>query len=454
MEGEGLPKPFFSLLSQAAEEVSKHAHVRVLTHYDADGISSAGIISNALLRQGIRFQLTLSKSLEAGMIEDLGKGAGCLILADMGSSFLAELERLEARVIVLDHHAPIGDSKRVIHINPHLFGMDGMTSGCAGAVSMMFALALDERNWDLLPVAFAGIVGDRQNIRGLSGINKWLLEGGLSRRVLDLGPGSLLPDGRLAEELAAGFEPYLIGVSGSLEGAMSLLKEAGVPEDASLVQLNETERRKLTSLVALRLIAQGCTASAMEELITDRYYFPQWQTTADDLAQLLNACGRTDQEGVGVALTLRDAKARQTAERLRKEYKESVQEGMRAILVEGVAKRQHLQHFVSRNPSLSGVLAGLTMQFVGDCDKPTIALSTHGDKVRVSSRASFRLLEKGIDLAVALREAANAVGGQGGGHAVASGATIAKGKEELFLQKLDDILGRQKASKGTPAPAA
>ncbi len=449
MEGEGLPKPFFSLLSQAAEEVSRHQEVRVLTHYDADGISSAGIIANALMRKGIRFQLTLSKSLEAEIIKMVGQGAKCLILADMGSSFLKELEQLDASVIVLDHHVPVGASEKVVHVNPHLFGIDGMTSGCAGAVSMMFALAMDERNWDLLPIAFAGIVGDRQHIRGLSGINKWLLEGGLSRRILELRPGSLLPEGKLADELSGGMEPFIVGVSGSMEGAMTLLKEAGIPEDASLVQLNETERRKLTSLVALRLLGQGCTTSAMEEQITDRYFFPGWGTTADDLAQLLNACGRTDQEGTGVALTLKDAKARQTAERLRKEYKESVLAAMKAIITGGVTKRRNLQFFISTNPSLSGVLAGLTMQFVGDCDKPTIALSMHGEKVRISSRANFKLVEKGVDLAVGLREAAASVGGQGGGHAVASGATILKGKEEAFLEKLDEIIGQQRALKAS-----
>jgi single-stranded-DNA-specific exonuclease len=449
MEGEGLPKPFFSLLSQAAEEVSRHSEVRVLTHYDADGISSAGIIANALLRKGIRFQLTLSKSLEAETIDLVSQGAKCLILADMGSSFLKELEQLGASVIVLDHHVPVGSSEKVIHINPHLFGMDGMTSGCAGAVSMMFALAMDEGNWDLLPIAFAGIVGDRQHIRGLSGINKWLLEGGMSRRVLELRPGSLLPEGKLADELSGGIEPYIIGVSGSLEGAMSLLKEAGIPEDASFVQLNETERRKLTSLVALRLIGQGCTTPSMEEQITDRYFFSSWETTADDLAQLLNACGRTDQEGIGVAITLKDAKARQSAEKLRTGYRESVLAAMNEIVSHGVSKKQNLQYFISTNPSLSGVLAGLTMQFVGESDKPTIALSMHGDKVRISSRANFRLVEKGVDLAVALREAASSVGGQGGGHAVASGATIAKGKEEAFLQKLDEIIGQQRTAKAS-----
>lgn len=452
MDGEVLPKPLFSRLSSAAEALSRHPEVRVVTHYDADGISSAGILTSILIRQGKRFQVSMVKSLDEKIVREASVGAKCLILADMGSSYIPLLETLEAQVIVLDHHSLQGDSEKIVHVNPHLFGIDGMTGGCAGAMCMMFALAVDEANWDLLPIAFAGIVGDRQHIRGLSGVNKYLLENGMAKKVVEVRPGSLLPEGRLAEELSDCADPYVVGVSGDRQGALDLLKEAGVAQDATLAQLNEKERRKLNSLVALRLLAQGCTSSAMEELITERFYFPKWDIFADDLAQQLNACGRTDQEGVGVALTLRDMSALQVAERLRREYKDALIAGMAAILKEGLTKRQNIQFFYSSNPSLSGALCGITMQFVGDCDKPTIALSIHPDKTRVSSRASFRILEKGVDLAVALRAASAAVGGVGGGHAVASGATIPKGREEEFIQRLDEIVGAQKLQKAQPTP--
>jgi RecJ-like exonuclease len=169
------------------------------------------------------------------------------------------------------------------------------------------------------------------------------------------------------------------------------------------------------------------------------------------LAQLLNACGRTDQEGVGVALALGDKAALQKAEGLRGEYKRQIVEGMASVVKTGITKMNSLQYFYSSNASLSGVLAGLTMQFVGDCDKPTIVLSRHPDKTRISSRATFRILDKGVDMAAALRQASAAVGGIGGGHAVAAGATIEKGKEDEFLRALDKIVGDQKAKKASAA---
>jgi RecJ-like exonuclease len=447
MDGEHLPPPLSSLLKSAAEEVSRHPRVVVLSHYDADGLSAAGILCATLLRSGKRVHVITTKALDDQTIHEAGDGAQCLILSDMGSSSLATLEGLNGKVIVLDHHAQVGDSKKLFHINPHLFGIDGMTSACAGSMSLLFSLAVDEGNWDLLPVAFAGIVGDRQHIRGLSGVNKYLLEGGLSRKIVEVRPGALLPPGPLAEGLTNGIDPYLIGITGEMEGARALLTEAKVPVGATLESLDENQKRELSSLVALWLINQGCTSSAMDELITDRYFFPAWNVYADDLAQLLNASGRTDKEGLGIALALRDERASEATELLRRQYKEAIITAMRAVVEKGINRMENIQWFESTNTSLSGVLAGTTMQFVGDCDKPTVTISKYKDSVRVSSRASFRILENGVDLAVALREAARSVGGTGGGHAVASGATIPLGKEQEFLSKVDSIVGEQKAKK-------
>ncbi len=49
----------------------------------------------------------------------------------------------------------------------------------------------------------------------------------------------------------------------------------------------------------------------------------------------------------------------------------------------------------------------------------------------------------GLDLAAAMREASTSVGGMGGGHDVASGATIPKGTVEMFIETADAIIGKQ-----------
>jgi RecJ-like exonuclease len=63
--------------------------------------------------------------------------------------------------------------------------------------------------------------------------------------------------------------------------------------------------------------------------------------------------------------------------------------------------------------------------------------------LKLSGRGTLRLVEKGLDLSDALRRAASTVGGEGGGHKVASGATIPAGTRDRFLDEADRIIAAQ-----------
>ena len=62
----------------------------------------------------------------------------------------------------------------------------------------------------------------------------------------------------------------------------------------------------------------------------------------------------------------------------------------------------------------------------------------------MSARATPSLVDDGVDLSVVMREASQAVGGDGGGHTVAAGATVPKGEERAFLDAASDELAAQR----------
>ncbi|KQM11170.1 hypothetical protein AOA80_09760 [Methanomassiliicoccales archaeon RumEn M1] len=233
-------------------------------------------------------------------------------------------------------------------------------------------------------------------------------------------------------------------MSGSREGAKALLEQAGIDADASSRDLDEAQGRKLSSLIALRLVEQGVPMSTMDEIVHERYFFPRVDMEAGELSSLLNACGRSNNEGMGLALTLGDREALEGARRLRADYVDEVMAGLARIEREGVTAMENIQYFFNDSLGLSGILCGVTMQYLGDRNKPTIALSEHDEGIKVSSRATFPLLEQGVDLAVGMRESAAKVGGFGGGHRIAAGATVPKGRVDEFLAALDALIGEQK----------
>ena len=442
-----IPSNLLSRFKSAAAEVERASEVRVISHNDADGISSAAIVCATLLRKNKRFQCTMLKGFEEAMVRNTAQGCDLLIISDMGSSSLDVLDSLPIKVIVLDHHKPERDSSKVIHVNPHLFGIDGATSACAASVAMMLSVTVSDKNWDLLPIAFGGIVGDRQTIRGLLGLNKYLGHLGQEKGILEVRKGSLIPNGPLKESLLNSTDPFISGVSGDPDGVSRLLTEAGILDSMSLESLDGAQEMKLSSLVTLRLLTQGATLDNLEEASSENYYFSERKLYGHELSGLMNACGRSDLTGMGAALAIGDNKSLEKAEKLRQDYRKTVLDAVLAVQFKGLKQMDNLQYFFSPVPDVSSDLCSIVMQWIGDRDKPTIAFSQKNSDVKMSSRANKKMIDDGVDLSYALRTAAGSVGGVGGGHNVASGGKIPAGKEDEFIAAVDRIIGEQRAKK-------
>ncbi len=447
MGGNVLPSKLLSDLSKAADIVRSHGFIQVYTHYDADGLSSAGILANTLLRAGKEFRITTFKTLNADNMEIIRNcDAECIVIADLGASYIRELDEMSCDVVVLDHHTVRDEATRITYVNPILYGTDGGTGACGATMSLLFAVTMNEDNWDLVQIAFGGIVGDKQHLKGLSGFNPYLLEEGVKRGYIREIPGSIIPSGPLVQSLYKGTEPYIRGITGNHEAVSKLLKDAGIGEDMSLITLTDDERRKLSSMIAVRLIQQGVTTPVMKELTNTRYYLTGWSMDAESLAEILDACGRMLFQGLGIALCLSDKDALAEAMALRDEYDKKILEAVLALDKKGLTDMDNIQYFDSSESGYGGVIAGITMRYIADRNRPVISVNSSEEKVSVSSRGTTALLDKGLDLSKVMFDACSAAGGEGGGHRVASGGSFPCGNEKIFLTEADRIVGEQFSS--------
>ena len=442
-----VPSKLLSTLSQAADIVRGHEFVQVYSHYDADGVSSAAILAKTLMRAGKEFRVTLFTTLNDYNMEVIRNSkADCVIVSDLGASYIDQLDQMEQDVVVLDHHTIISEAKRVCYANPHLYGIDGMTSGCGATMCLLFAVTMDERNWDLVQIAFAGIAGDRQHINGVSGLNVYLLEEGTRRGYIERMQGSLSPAGDLMTELFLCTDPYIRGVTGDVDGVAKLMSDAGVENGKSFMDLTEEERRRLSSLIAIKLTQQGVLLSSMEEIARNRYYLKGMKRDAENLSSILNNCGRAGIGGVGIAAGMGDERCLNEGAEQSRESAKLVVEAMVDLDRRGLNQMEHIQWFDSTDSGFTGMLCGIAMQSIGDHTKPTIGMNKSNDPVNLSSRGMFCQLERGVDLAKAMREACASVGGQGGGHRIAAGGSVPLDKVDEFLANLDRIVGEQISS--------
>jgi RecJ-like exonuclease len=296
---------------------------------------------------------------------------------------------------------------------------------------------------DLAGVALVGCIADRQHLGGFKGINKILFDKALDEGVLRAERGLALADLPLVDALVYSVGPYFKGLSGRRDRVKAFLSEMRIQGNKRFSELESEQREALLSALSLRLLKQDIRPETVEQLVEERYWYPAYEMYVDDLESLVNACSRQGEESLGLALGLGDFEAKGKAEELRVKHWKAVLKGLMNVEESGVFSKEHVQFFYADGATLAGSVAGVAMRYILNQDLATVAMAVVGGKTKVSARATDYLVGKGVDLAEALRLGAEAVGGSGGGHNIASGATIPKGKEEKFLEVVDSVIARQ-----------
>ncbi len=422
-----------ALAKTAADRIRTLDFVRVLSHHDADGIAAAGVICNTLLRQKIPFQATLLSSLDEESIKDIKEN---VIICDMGSSQIEVLRNLK-NVIIIDHHKPIDNNAKFLQVNPHLAGIDGAFELTASGTAYAVAKQIDPSNVDLAGLAICGTVGDKQQ---MIGANRDILDEALARGVVSISKDLLNSDGTLKEILEYNSEPYF-EITGDEKKIEEFLKQLKLEGNRSYRELNEEEKRRFISAMMLKLMKQSSPES-IEELIGEIYFLnSEVYSHSLGFANILNACGKLGKAGLALSLCLRDSTQLNEARKLHREYQKKVIAEVRAV--EGKIKKcTAIQYVKISDPDVTSAVSGSIMRYVTH-GVPLLVLSQDEKKIKVSARGSKRLVEMGLNLADALREGAKKAGGVGGGHSVASGASLPFGTENIFIQTVDEIVAKQ-----------
>ncbi len=422
-----------AMSKEVARAISENDFVRVVSHNDADGLSAAGVMCNALHRRQILFHATIVSQFEQSTVELIEKTSQeAVILCDMGSGQI-ELTSKIKNAIVIDHHKPTGKLENV-HFNPHLVGIDGSSQLCASCGVYMVARQMGE-NTDLAGIALAGAVGDKQAMRG---VNKSILDEGIEKKAVTVKKGLRVGDGTVEELLEYSIDPYL-DITGDKEKIKAFVDALGIK--GKIKDLTEEELIKLSSALVLKLAKQG-SLLAIDSLLGDAYTLNnEVIPNIYDFVNILNACGKMDKPGLGIALCMRDASAADEALLTAREHQRTLI-GILKTAGSKIKSKQNIRYLILDDAKGTGIIAGTMTRYLYS-DKPLITLNEVEGKIKVSARGTRKLVEKGLDLASAMRDASAEVGGNGGGHDIASGATIPMGTAMRFIDIVDSIIGMQ-----------
>lgn len=432
------------------ERLPDNRKVLVLADADVDGVSSATVLARALMRVGRRFRVLLSRRRDDVFFQELfTQPPDFLITADLGASEVRRFLKTRVPTIVLDHHTPggDGDGSTLVHVNPHLEGEDGSRTASGAAVSFVFAkMLLDSRGVgadDLLPLALVGARGDRYHGGARGGLHGRLEAQVHGSQTAEWRDGPVLPDAPLGEAFAMSLDPFVGRAAGKPVVATKLLTEAGFDPTVRLRDLGVEARRKLGSWLALELLEQGALPSMVEGALAPTVAFRTGPLAGMDLdatAAVIDAACRADRAGDALAALLGSSDAYQgilaELEQYRQRVRDPVLAAARGRLVPlGPGHLLRIEH-----GRYSGCVADRVMAWTRAGANPVIVVGPTGSRIKVSLRARSAATEWHLDKVA--EEAATGLGGVGGGHHLAAGATVAAEKEAQFLEAVATALER------------
>ena len=458
-----------------SEKIKASGSVVVASHIDADGISAASIASSALDRAGIGHEVMFLKKLDEEAIRHLGNVArkSLVWLTDLGSAYASKFGT--SNIVITDHHETEERSEREEavqttlftyaefgHLNPQFFGYAGARDISGAGLAYLVAMEMDEENVELVALAIIGAIGDMQDqeARRLTGLNAGIVESGVRsgriKKSLDIrffGTETRT----LTKLLEYATDPLLPGLTGNpvaCEEFYRMLKiDTGTAEGPRHWSgLTQSEKHKVIDALSRRLLENGCDERDVERLTGEVYTFPHERKgsptrEAREFATLLNSCGRNDMAPLGLRICKGDrGEALENALALLREHRESISNALFFVRDLGIAQSGSIQHFHCADQvkdTLVGAIVGILLgSGEADRSKPLVGFAVAKEpsgefKIKVSARAAYDLVTKGLNLSSAVKDAAQSVGGIGGGHNVAAGATLPLGKEEEFLARLD-----------------
>jgi len=450
------------------EHVEKGDCISVFSHMDADGISAAGIMGVALSRLEAKFRIRIERWFDEKVINEIAMERDSLpILTDMGSGYLDILNKgMKGKpLVILDHHQPNGEpDESFMHVNPGNLGIDSARDLSGAGVAYLTAKAISKRNIDLAYLAVIGALGDLQDKhegRSLGGANSLIVNDAVESGYLKV-ETDLLFFGRetrpIHKALAYTTTPFIPGLSGEEDNCLTFLTELGIKLKENdrwraLRDLSQDEKRKIFSGISDYLASRGHKLDATMNLIGAVYILVKeepWTPLRDarEFALLLNATGRTEKPGLGVAICMGDrGRCLEEANQTLEEYRKKITENLRWLDEHPDRLEEKENIYVLHggrtiNERMISAISTILSTNLPKPEKPIIAYSVVPEEglIKISARTTESVTRRGLNLGEIMRVAAEKFLGKGGGHNIAAGAQVPIEERNHFLEFVDELV--------------
>jgi len=447
--------PKMNAIDRLKEIFQSDGTIRVVTHIDTDGLTSASIFISLLQHENQNFWLTTVKQLDDEVVDKLMNQLEkqkwkAVFFLDLGSSKLAAIKKFSkyTNAFVIDHHEirddDASDCENFFLVNPSNYSDERLS---ASSLTYLFVRDFDKNKYKKLSqLAVIGMIGDilDKNIgKNMQSIIEDAKETGMQIKKGLTVFSALRPIHKALEFSSSLFIP---GVTGSQNGAVSLLEDLGIDiKDKNgyrtLLDLSKEETSKLITAILLRRVNQG-----KDQNIIDNIYLVKMMghlRDAREISAMTNACGRLGYSSLAVAFLLNSKKAHSKIEDVYSKYKHHIVKSLNWVNSTNTIIKGSSYVIVDAKDKIKDTIIGtiisiLSSSYIYNKGTVIIGMSYRRDnKIKVSARI---VKDKGedsdINLERLLSDVIKITGGEIGGHRDAAGCIISKSKEQIFIDTI------------------
>lgn len=446
------------MISEAYDLITNAKRLIIYSHHDSDGIASAAIALFVAKRLGLNYEIRIRSQLTA---EDLkGKEGEIYWFNDMGSSKINEMKNIKG--VITDHHNPAlmenlieENGNYIYQFNPHLEGLDGSISQSGSTTTFLFSMNLISEAIAVSHLSVIGSVGDLHDKKfgRLVDVDREVMNLSREAGIIEL-KKDIRYFGRSSKPISYmlrfGNDPKINSLYDRPEAIYNFLNRMGIQrKTANTVRWIDipSEKRELIINELLNLIERE--GGEKERLLGEVYELKSEPIEsvlkdARDFSSVINATSRKGKPEVGVRLCLFErGETLDEAMKLYSDHTETLRKASRFLdnMDEKVMGIIHYYDFGSNlENNITGTIATriITHKKIPKESVVIVMANLDGNK-KISGRIPIDLSEK-LDLSLIFREAAEQVGGSGGGHRNAAGAIIPDGKENEFIKGVNKII--------------
>ena len=351
-----------------------------------------------------------------------------------------------------DEHA----AENIVHVNPHIFEINGSKEISGSGVTYLFAKALNKDNVNLAHIAIMGAVGDMQEDKGFEKLNAEILEDAKKTGNIKVITGLRVFGAQtkpLHKVIEQSSEYPIPGVTGNESASIMFLQQLGITLRKEggwkkLIDLTDDELQKLsTAIILKRLDEENPEAVLGPVYILENEKKESPLRDIKEFATLLNACGRLGKASIGIGACLGIEKIKEKAIKTRDAYKREISNAMKWYKT--TKETINGKGYVIINaedkimPTIIGTLASIISKS-GEIEEGKLILSM-AQMINGKTKVSLRISGNGnkLNLREIIAKIVEPVEGQAGGHHQAAGALIDTEREPEFIETAKRVLEMQ-----------